>query len=367
MPTAIINARIFTGATIESEKAILVDGEVVEDIVPREQVHAGYTIKDLQGLNIAPAFIDLQIYGGNGKMFSHELTTGALQATYEYCLSGGCAHFMVTMATNSIENFLKGIDTVQKYWEEGGKGVLGLHLEGPYINAAKKGAHIERYIKKPALEEVQQLINRKKGVVKMITIAPELCDEKVVDYLLEQGIIVSAGHTNATYKEAIDGFNRGIPAATHLFNAMSPLQHRGPGMVGAIFDHSRVMSSIVCDGVHVDYPVVRIAKQVLGERLFFITDAVAEIREGEYIHILKGDRYTLPDGTLSGSSLTMMQCVKNAVHNAGIPLEEALRMASTYPAKLLGENSGLGRIAKGYRSSFVMFDDNLNVKEVSRA
>ena len=203
MPTAIINARIFTGATIESEKAILVDGEVVEDIVPREQVHAGYTIKDLQGLNIAPAFIDLQIYGGNGKMFSHELTTGALQATYEYCLSGGCAHFMVTMATNSIENFLKGIDTVQKYWEEGGKGVLGLHLEGPYINAAKKGAHIERYIKKPALEEVQQLINRKKGVVKMITIAPELCDEKVVDYLLEQGIIVSAGHTNATYKEAI--------------------------------------------------------------------------------------------------------------------------------------------------------------------
>ena len=175
---------------------------------------------------------------------------------------------------------------------------------------------------------------------------------------------MSAGHTNATYREAMNGFNKGIPTATHLFNAMSPFQHREPGMVGGIFDHPRAMSSIVCDGVHVEYPAVRIAKQILKERLFFITDAVAEITEGEYKHIFKGDRYTLPDGTLSGSSLTMMQCVKNAVSHAGISLEEALRMASTYPAKLLGEHSPLGRIAKGYQCSLIVFDDDLNVREV---
>ena len=155
-------------------------------------------------------------------MFSHELSPDALKSTYEYCLAGGCTHFMITMATNSIENFLKGIDAVQEYWDNGGRGLLGLHLEGPYINPVKKGAHIERYIKKPTLEEVQLLIGRKKGVVKMITIAPEICDAKIVDFLLDQEIIVSAGHTNATFKEATNGFNKGIPAATHLFNAMSP-------------------------------------------------------------------------------------------------------------------------------------------------
>ena len=214
------------------------------------------------------------------------------------------------------------------------------------------------------LDEVKQLLSRKKGVVKMITIAPELCDEEVLEFLLNQGIIVSAGHTNANYTEAINAFNKGIPAATHLYNAMSPLQHREPGMVGAIFDHSKVMSSIVCDGVHVNYAAVRISKQLLKERLFFITDAVTEITEGEYKHIFKGDRFTLPDGTLSGSSLKMIQCVQNAVQHVGIPLEEALRMASTYPSRLLGESYKLGKIEKGYKASFVAFDDGLNVKDV---
>ena len=363
MLTAIINAKIYTGSSLETGKAILVNNGMIENIIPQSEVTSGYAIDDVKGLNIAPSFIDMQIYGGNGKMFSHELSTEALQSTYEYCLAGGCSHFMITMATNSIENFVKGIDKVQEYWDKGGKGLLGLHLEGPYINPIKKGAHIERYIKKPVIEELQQLLKRKKGVVRMITIAPEVCDEKLLDFLLGEGIIVSAGHTNASYKEATAGFNKGIPAATHLFNAMSPLQHREPGMVGAIYDHSKVMSSIVCDGVHVDYVAVRISKKILKERLFFITDAVTEITEGEYKHIFKGDRYTLPDNTLSGSSLTMMQCVKNAVLYAGIPLDEALRMASAYPARLLGDSYKLGRIEKGFQSSFVVFDDNLNIKQ----
>jgi N-acetylglucosamine-6-phosphate deacetylase len=337
MPIAIVNGKIFTGDTIETKKAILINNGTILDVVSTSEIPGNYVTEDLKGMNIAPALIDLQIYGGNGKMFSHELTTEALRSTYDYCLAGGCAHFMITMATNSIQNFLKGIDAVDAYWKQGGRGVLGLHLEGPYLNAQKKGAHVERYIKKPTIEEIQLLVNRRKDVIKMMTIAPEMFSDEVIDFLLQQGIILSAGHTNANYTQAIHGFNKGIPAATHLFNAMSPLQHRQPGMVGGIFDHPKVMSSIVCDGVHVDYPAVRISKKILGERLFFITDAVTEIKEGEYKHIFKGDRYTLPDGTLSGSALTMMQCVKNVVQHAGIPLDEGLRMASTYPAKLLGE------------------------------
>lgn len=361
MDTAIINATIYTGSSVETGKAILIrDGKIL-DLVPASEVSKDVKVENLDGLNISASFIDLQIYGGNGKMFSHELSIDAIQSTYEYCKAGGCSHFMITMATNSIPNFLKGIDVVQEYWDKGGKGLLGLHLEGPYINAVKKGAHIERYIKKPTIEELKQLINRKKGVVKMITIAPEICDENVLNFLLEQDVIVSAGHTNATYKQATAGFNQGIPAATHLFNAMSPLQHREPGMVGAIFDHSKVMSSIVCDGVHVDYAAIRIAKQILKERLFFITDAVTEIKEGEYIHLFREDRYSLPDGTLSGSSLTMMQAVKNVVSHASIPMEEALRMASVYPAKLLGKKFRLGKIEKGYEGSFVVFDNEMNI------
>jgi N-acetylglucosamine-6-phosphate deacetylase len=203
-------------------------------------------------------------------------------------------------------------------------------------------------------------LQKGKDVFKMMTLAPEQCDDPVIALLLQHNILVSAGHTNATYHQAMKGFENGIPVATHLFNAMSALQHREPGMVGALFNHPSVMSSIVCDGIHVDYAAVRIAKRELQRRLFFITDAVSETTTGEYQHVFKGDRYALPDGTLSGSSLTMMQCVKNGVQKVGIDLQEALRMASTYPAQLLPDHK-LGKIEKGYQAEFVVFNNDLTV------
>lgn len=363
MSIAYTHACLFTGHAIEINKAVLVNDRVITDVIPATEIPAHYTVYDLQGNNLAPAFIDLQIYGGNGKLFSHEISVASLQATYAYCLAGGCTHFMITMATNTIEKLLQGMEVVKQYWEQGGKGLLGLHLEGPYMNPVKRGAHLLDCIKKPTPEEVKLLLERGKDVFKMITLAPEQCDPAIIELLLQHNIIVSAGHSNATYKQAMDAFDRGIPAATHLFNAMSPLQHREPGMVGAIFNHPAVVSSIVCDGIHVDYAAVKIAKLVMKERLFFITDAVAETTTGEYQHLFKGDRYTLPDGTLSGSALSMMQCVKNAVQHVHIPLVEALRMASTYPAQLLqGKKAGL--IAKGYEANMVVFDEALQVRQV---
>ncbi len=145
---------------------------------------------------------------------------------------------------------------------------------------------------------------------------------------------------------------------------MSPLQGRQPGMVGAIYDNNDVRASIVCDGVHVDYPAVRISKKILQDRLFLITDAVAEVQYGEYTHVFKGDRYTLPDGTLSGSALTMLQAVKNAVFKVGIPLPEALRMASLYPASLMGLDKKWGRIQPGAQADFVVLDEELNCLQV---
>lgn len=361
MSIAYTNATIYTGNAIETGKAVLINNHTIIDIVKQEAIPSQYEQVNLNGLSLAPAFVDLQIYGGNGKLFSQELTVESLQATHAYSVAGGCSHFMITMATNTIEKFLKGMEVVKQYWKQGGKGLLGLHLEGPYMNPIKRGAHLANCIKQPAMQEVQLLLDQGRDTFKMITLAPERCDAAIIDYLLQNNIIVSAGHSNATYREAITAFEQGIPAATHLFNAMSPLQHREPGMVGAIFN-AAVSSSIVCDGIHVDYAAVKIAKSIMKERLFFITDAVAETTTGEYQHLFKGDRYTLPDGTLSGSALTMMQCVKNGVEQVGIPPDEALRMASTYPASFIKDKK-LGKIEKGYEASMVVFDNTLKVQQ----
>ncbi|MHA4843008.1 N-acetylglucosamine-6-phosphate deacetylase [Flavitalea antarctica] len=364
MATAYRNAKIFTGDSFEEGKAILADMGIITDVVDYDSIPGGYNVIDIGGYNIAPAFIDLQIYGGNGRMFSDNPDHETLDATYQYSKAGGAAQFMITLATNSIDTFLKGIVAVRSYWQEGGQGLLGLHLEGPYINAKKKGAHIEQYIKKPVLDELKMLMDKGGDVIKMITIAPEVCSEEVVEFLLENVGIVSAGHTNATYNEAQTGFGHGIMAATHLYNAMTGLQHREPGVVGAIFNDPNVMSSIVCDGIHVDFAAVRIAKKMMAERLFYITDAVAESKTGSYQHIFNNDRYTLPDGTLSGSSLTMMKSVKNGIEKVGIPPEESLRMAAEYPGNLLQGDILTGKIQEHYLANLVVFDDDYNVIRV---
>jgi N-acetylglucosamine-6-phosphate deacetylase len=351
MKQAFLADEIFTGTRTLADQVILTEKNMITGIVSDKSIPPEYTLQSFPGCLIAPAFIDMQLYGGNGKLFSHSLDSASLDATYAYCASGGCSHFMITMATNSMENFFKGMDAAGAWMASGKKGLLGLHLEGPWINPVKRGAHIESFIKKPTREDVMDIVQKGRGIVKMITLAPEQCDEGIINLLMENGILVSAGHSNASYAQASRAFTWGVPAATHLFNAMSPLQGREPGMVGAIYDDPNVMSSIICDGVHVDFTSVRISKKIMGERLFFITDAVTAIDEGYYRHVFQGDRYTLPDGTLSGSCMTMMSTFKNAVQKAGISVEESLKMCSTYPAGLL-KDPFLGKIQLGQQADF---------------
>jgi len=358
---AYINARIFTGETFLTDHALITENSTIVDVVPRKMIPVNAAIVDLPNKILAPAFIDIQIYGGNGKLFSNELSVEAIQATYDYCLSGGAAHFFITLATNSMEVFYKGIDAIRDYWKGKGKGMPGLHLEGPYLNPVKRGAHIEKYIKKPTISEVKELLQYGRGVIKIMTVAPEQCDEDVIKLLQHEGVVISAGHSNATYDEGISAFDKGIKTATHLFNAMSGLQHRAPGLVGAIYDDGRVRSSIVPDGIHVDFAALRISKKIMKDRLFIITDAVTETGTGAYPHVFKGDRYTMPDETLSGSALTMMKGVKNLVTGAGIELGEALRMASLYPAQVVGMDDKLGRIEKGYAADLVVFDQAFEI------
>jgi N-acetylglucosamine-6-phosphate deacetylase len=351
MKQAFLADEIFTGSKMVAGQVLLTENKKITGILPNAQLPSDFTLQSFPGCFIAPGFIDLQLYGGNGKLFSNSLDIDSLEATYAYCIAGGCSHFMITMATNSIENFLKGIDVAGEYIASGKKGLLGLHLEGPWISPAKKGAHVESFIKKPTRKEAGEIISRGRGIVKMITLAPEECDDEIIQLIMDNGIIVSAGHSNSSYAKASHAFRMGVPAATHLFNAMSPLQGREPGMVGAIYDDLNVMPSIICDGVHVDFASVRLSKKILGERLFFITDAVTSTTEGYYHHVFQGNRYTLPDGTLSGSSMTMISTLKNAVREVGISLEESIKMCSVYPARLLNDPL-LGKIIPGEPSDF---------------
>jgi len=194
----------------------------------------------------------------------------------------------------------------------------------------------------------------------MITLAPELCSQEVIDLILSYNVVISAGHSNASYEQAKKSFASGITTVTHLYNAMSPLQHRAPGLVGAAMDGNQVMASIIPDGHHVDFAAIRIAKAVMKERLFIITDAVTETDKGGYQHQLAGDKYEA-GGILSGSALTMGKSVRNLVDHCGIEWGEALRMCSLYPARLMGLENELGKIEKGYKAKMVLMDDTRNV------
>ncbi len=198
------------------------------------------------------------------------------------------------------------------------------------------------------------------SVIKIITLAPEVCSKEVIDLIHSYNVIISAGHSNATYKEATTAFYNGIKTVTHLYNAMSGLQHREPGLAGATFNNENVMASIIPDGYHVDYAAIQIAKKIMGERLFVITDAVTGTNEGYYQHYLAGDKYEA-GGILSGSALTMNKALQNLVNHVDIELTEALRMCSLYPAKVLGMQNRLGRIDKGFNSKMVVMKESMEV------
>jgi N-acetylglucosamine-6-phosphate deacetylase len=353
-------SKIFTGTDWLNDCAIIVEEGVIKKLQPASSVSASANVHHFDNCIIVPAFIDVQIYGASEKLFAVYPDIDALQKLNEYSLKGGAAYCLPTVATNTYEIFYNCIDAIRKYWDSGGQGIVGLHLEGPWINTHKRGAHVEACIHTPTLQQVKQLLDYGKGVIKMITLAPEVCSEAVLQLIQSHHVIISAGHSNATYAEAKAGFTKGITTVTHLYNAMSALQHRQPGLAGATMEDAKITASIIPDGHHVDYAAIRIAKKVMGERLFAITDAVTTTTEGFYKHHLAGDKYEA-DGILSGSALTMHKALQNLVNYCDISVEEAIRMCSLYPAKVLRLDNHVGKISEGYKASFLVVDNELNV------
>jgi N-acetylglucosamine-6-phosphate deacetylase len=358
MLTAYSAERIFTGHDWQNNSVVIIENNFIKDILLLKELPVTVKVKQHAPI-LTPAFIDIQIYGASSKLFSAYPSADTLYQMKVHCYKGGTKYFLPTIATNTSEIFKKGIDAIHAYWKSRGEGVPGLHIEGPWINKIKRGAHIEGFIHAPIINEVKELLEYGKGVIKVITLAPEVCSKEIIDLIKSYGVIISAGHSNASYQEA-NNFFKGIHLATHLFNAMSPLHHREPGLPAAVMLHPEVMVSIVADGYHVDFAMIQLAKRLMGERLFLITDAVTETKEGPYPHELKGDKYE-SNGILSGSALTMMKAVKNCVEKCDISLDEALRMASLYPAKVLGIDNETGKIKKGYKADLVLMNNNLEM------
>jgi N-acetylglucosamine-6-phosphate deacetylase len=350
--------KIFDGRNWKEAAIVTADG-LIKELKDPSSVDLNNASR-FPGHMIVPAMMDLQIYGAYGKLLAVYPDAGSLFLLEKYCKAGGAAWFLPTVATNTTEVFQKCIDAVRDYWKAGGKAALGLHLEGPWISKAKKGAHRDECIHAPERKEVEDLLAYGEGVIKMITLAPEVCSQEIIELISYHGIIISAGHSDADYQTAMNSFDSGVRTVTHLYNAMSPLQHRAPGLTGAALLHNTVRASIIADGYHVSYEAIRIAAKMMGERLFAITDAVTETGEGLYRHsLVNGDRYEC-NGVLSGSALTMHQCFLNLVNKAGIEKDEALRMCSTYPAEVIKCDHRYGKIAPGYAAQFLVLDKDLN-------
>ncbi|MER0305891.1 N-acetylglucosamine-6-phosphate deacetylase [Vibrio vulnificus] len=365
---ALTNCKIYTGSDVLSEHALIIENDLIQSIVPAVDLPSGIEVKDLAGANVSPGFIDLQLNGCGGVMLNDEITAETMQIMHKANLKSGCTSFLPTLITSSDEDMRAAISTAREYHAQYQNQSLGLHLEGPYLNVMKKGIHSVDYIR-PSDTSMVDFICENADVVAKVTLAPELNDPEHIEKLRNAGIVVSIGHTNATYAEARKGFEAGITFATHLFNAMTPMVGREPGVVGAIYDTPDVYAGIIADGFHVDYANIRIAHKIKGEKLVLVTDATAPAGANMDYFIFVGKKVYYRDGkcvdengTLGGSALTMIEAVQNTVEHVGIALDEALRMATLYPAKAIGVDAQLGRIKKGYIANLTVFDRDFNVK-----
>ncbi|OEE37378.1 N-acetylglucosamine-6-phosphate deacetylase [Vibrio anguillarum] len=365
---ALTNCKIYTGSDVLVDHAVIINNELIEAVCPIADLPQDIATQDLNGANLSPGFIDLQLNGCGGVMLNDEVTATTMQIMHKANLKSGCTSFLPTLITSSDEDMCKAISAAREYHSQYKNQSLGLHLEGPYLNVMKKGIHSVDFIR-PSDDNMITTMCENSDVIAKVTLAPEHNNPEHIERLVKAGIVVSIGHTNATYTEARKSFESGITFATHLFNAMTPMVGREPGVVGAIYDTPEVYAGIIADGFHVDYANIRIAHKIKGEKLVLVTDATAPAGANMDYFIFVGKKVYYRDGkcvdengTLGGSALTMIEAVQNTVEHVGIALDEALRMATLYPAKAIGVDHKLGRVKKGLVANLTAFDRDFNVQ-----
>jgi N-acetylglucosamine-6-phosphate deacetylase len=341
---------------------LAVDGVVVDP----ETDLTDPVVVDGTGLLMSPGFIDLQCNGGLGIDLTSEP-----ERMWELAAGlprWGVTAWLPTIVTSPPEIASRALRALNEGPPTGWSGAvpLGLHLEGPFLAPARKGAHAERLLQPPSLAAVEGW-SRQAGVA-LVTLAPELDGAvEVIGALVERGVVVSMGHSDATAEDAQAGIETGARWVTHLFNAMAPLHHRAPGLAGIALSDERVHAGLIADGIHVHPAVVALAQRALGERLTLVTDAVSALgmpagqqRLGRQVVTVGDEGVRLPDGTLAGSVLSMDQAVRNLGAFTGCPPEVALRAASTAPARVLGDRTR-GALANGARADVVLLTEAMEV------
>ncbi|OQP36023.1 MULTISPECIES: N-acetylglucosamine-6-phosphate deacetylase [Pantoea] len=367
---ALVNGRIYTGHEVLDNHAVVIADGLIARVCPRDALPADIALRDVSGALIAPGFIDLQLNGCGGVQFNDDidaLSVETLEIMQRANEKSGCTSFLPTLITSSDALMKRAIDTMRAYKRQHQNQALGLHLEGPWLNKAKKGTHNPDLIRLPDPALVRYLCDNA-DVITKVTLAPENAGDAVIRQLTEAGIIVSAGHSNATFDEAKAGFRAGVTFATHLYNAMPTFAGREPGLIGALFDSPDVYCGIIADGLHVHYANVRNAKRIKGDKLVLVTDATAPagaqidkfIFAGKTIYYRNG-LCVDENGTLSGSAITMIESVRNAVEHVGIALDEALRMATLYPAQAMGVDKQLGTVEAGKVANLTVFTRDFEI------
>jgi N-acetylglucosamine-6-phosphate deacetylase len=370
MATALVNARVLTPQGWRDNLAVIVDGGRILELVPADGIAAAVEVHDLPGRILLPGFIDCQVNGGGGVLFNDQPTVEGIRAIGDAHRRFGTTGFLPTLISDTSEKMQAAIAAVDAAIGEDVPGVLGIHLEGPFLSREKRGVHAERFLHAPDRVELRTAASLQRGVT-LLTLAPERVDPEAIRELVERGIIIAAGHSNADYATVCAALDAGVRGFTHLFNAMSPLTSRAPGMVGAALDHADSWCGVIADGHHVHPAAIRIALEAKPRgKIFFVTDAMPPVGADDPSFTLGGETITAHDGicqtangTLAGSALSMIEAVRNAVALLGVPLEEAARMASTYPADFLGLGDTHGRIAPGCRADFTVIDAELRVTE----
>ncbi len=372
MTQRITNCRLFDGEHVFDDRDVVLAGGVVSEIVATSAANAsGCELHDLGGNLLAPGLIDLQVNGGGGVLFNDAPTVASLRAIAAAHRGFGTTAFLPTLITDSDAVMDEAIAAVAEAIRERVPGVIGIHLEGPYLNPRYKGVHDAARMRDFDAESMSRITSLSEGCT-LMTVAPEMVSVENISRLKKKGIVVFGGHSAATYEETRCALDAGLTGFTHLFNAMSPLNSREPGMVGAALEDKDSYVGIIADGYHV-HPAtfgITVAAKQTGKTVL-VTDAMPTVGSdiksfdlfGSTIRA-EGGRCVTADGTLAGSDIGLITAVKNACRFAGIDQFEALRMASTYAAEAIGLADQMGYIRPGYRANLIELDASMQVRNI---
>lgn len=370
-PIAFLNGSFALGEQIVSGQTLLVSCGTIEAIGPDLAIPAHYDRYDLSGDILSPGFVDIQVNGGGGALFNDTPTVETIATIAKAHAKFGTTSLLPTLISDDLNKVAQAIAAVDAAIEAGLPGILGIHLEGPFLNASRKGVHDASKFKVLDQNAIELLTSLKRGKT-LITLAPETAPPGAIAELVRRGAVVFAGHTEASYEQIIAAEAEGLRGFTHIFNAMSQLVSRAPGVVGAALSSPTSFSGLIADGVHVHVANMALVARLLGpERAVLVSDAMPTLGSGQDWFELKGEKifargltcYT-PDGVLAGSNLSLHHAIGVMTRQVGIGLTDALQMASHTPARAIGLEGQVGRLAVGARADFVQLDGDANLIHV---